>query len=34
VVGAVTVSGLPRADDHRLVVEGIEAYLAAGAKRR
>lgn len=27
VIGAVTVSGLPQADDHRLVVEAIEAYL-------
>jgi uncharacterized protein (UPF0303 family) len=27
VVGAVTVSGLPQADDHALVVEAIEAYL-------
>ena len=27
VVGVVTVSGLPQADDHRLVVEAIEAYL-------
>jgi uncharacterized protein (UPF0303 family) len=29
VIGAVTVSGLPQADDHRLVVEAIEAYLKA-----
>jgi uncharacterized protein (UPF0303 family) len=28
VVGVVTVSGLPQADDHALVVEAIEAYLA------
>jgi uncharacterized protein (UPF0303 family) len=28
VIGAVVVSGLPQADDHRLVVEAIEAYLA------
>ena len=27
VVGVVTVSGLPQADDHRLVVEAIETYL-------
>ena len=27
VIGVVTVSGLPQADDHRLVVEAIEAYL-------
>nr|BFE72411.1 hypothetical protein GCM10020092_057120 [Actinoplanes digitatis] len=27
VVGVVTVSGLPQADDHALVVEAIEAYL-------
>jgi len=27
VVGVVTVSGLPQADDHRLVVEAIEAHL-------
>jgi uncharacterized protein (UPF0303 family) len=27
VIGAVTVSGLPQADDHRLVVEAIEEYL-------
>ena len=27
VVGVVTVSGLPQADDHRLVVEAIEVYL-------
>ena len=27
VVGVVTVSGLPQADDHQLVVEAIEAYL-------
>ena len=29
VVGVVTVSGLPQAEDHALVVEAIEAYLAA-----
>jgi uncharacterized protein (UPF0303 family) len=28
VVGVVTVSGLPQADDHALVVEAIEAYLS------
>jgi uncharacterized protein (UPF0303 family) len=28
VVGVVTVSGLPQADDHALVVEAIETYLA------
>ncbi|WP_029287255.1 heme-degrading domain-containing protein [Cellulomonas sp. HZM] len=28
VVGAVTVSGLPQADDHALVVEGLRAFLA------
>jgi uncharacterized protein (UPF0303 family) len=28
VVGVVTVSGLPQADDHALVVEAIEAFLA------
>ncbi|MFC4328411.1 heme-degrading domain-containing protein [Streptomyces andamanensis] len=27
VIGAVTVSGLPQAEDHRLVVEALEAYL-------
>ena len=27
VVGVVTVSGLPQADDHALVVEAIESYL-------
>jgi uncharacterized protein (UPF0303 family) len=27
-VGAVTVSGLPQAEDHALVVEAIEAHLA------
>lgn len=27
VVGVVTVSGLPQADDHALVVEAIETYL-------
>ena len=28
VIGVVTVSGLPQADDHALVVEAIETYLA------
>jgi uncharacterized protein (UPF0303 family) len=28
VVGTVTVSGLPQADDHRLVVEVLRAFLA------
>lgn len=28
VVGVVAVSGLPQADDHALVVEGLERYLA------
>lgn len=28
VVGAVTVSGLPQAEDHALVVEALEAFLA------
>jgi len=27
IVGAVTVSGLPQADDHALVVEGVRAFL-------
>src|SRR5579871_5365391 len=27
-IGTVTVSGLPQAEDHRMVVETIEAYLA------
>lgn len=30
-VGTVAVSGLPQLDDHRLVVETLEAFLAAGA---
>ena len=29
-VGTVAVSGLPQLDDHRLVVETVEAFLAAG----
>jgi uncharacterized protein (UPF0303 family) len=28
VVGVVTVSGLPQAEDHALVVEAIEAFLS------
>jgi uncharacterized protein (UPF0303 family) len=28
IIGVVTVSGLPQADDHALVVEAIETYLA------
>jgi uncharacterized protein (UPF0303 family) len=31
VIGAVTVSGLPQADDHQLVVEAIEAHLRKSA---
>ena len=30
VVGVVAVSGLPQADDHALVVEGLERFMAAG----
>ncbi|GLY95135.1 heme-degrading domain-containing protein [Actinoplanes sp. NBRC 103695] len=30
VVGVVTVSGLPQADDHALVIEAVEAWLARG----
>jgi uncharacterized protein (UPF0303 family) len=30
VVGTVTVSGLPQADDHALVVEVVRGFLAAG----
>ena len=29
-VGTITVSGLPQADDHALVVEAIESFLALG----
>lgn len=29
VIGAVTVSGLPSQEDHKLVVEGIRSYLAS-----
>ncbi|MFJ1736254.1 heme-degrading domain-containing protein [Streptomyces sp. NPDC088254] len=32
VIGAVTVSGLPQLDDHRLVVEALEEYL--GGRRQ
>lgn len=31
VIGAVAVSGLPQAEDHALVVEALERYLAATA---
>ena len=31
VVGVVTVSGLPQAEDHALVVEAIESFLGIGA---
>ena len=34
VVGSVTVSGLPEADDHAFVVEMIEAFLAASIASR
>lgn len=30
VIGVVAVSGLPQADDHALVVEALERYLATG----
>jgi uncharacterized protein (UPF0303 family) len=30
VVGVVTVSGLPQADDHALVVEAVDTYLLGG----
>ena len=30
VVGVVLVSGLPQQDDHALIVEALEAFLAAG----
>ncbi|SDS94029.1 heme-degrading domain-containing protein [Actinoplanes derwentensis] len=33
VVGVVTVSGLPQADDHALVVEAIEAFLGSADGR-
>jgi uncharacterized protein (UPF0303 family) len=29
VIGAITVSGLPSQEDHKLVVEGIRSYLAS-----
>ena len=31
VIGAVTVSGLPQAEDHRLIVEALERYLGPGS---
>ena len=31
VLGAITVSGLPSAEDHRLIVEALERYLGAGS---
>jgi uncharacterized protein (UPF0303 family) len=31
-IGTVTVSGLPQLEDHRLVVEAIERFLALGAQ--
>ncbi|HCA86809.1 MAG TPA: heme-degrading domain-containing protein [Streptomyces sp.] len=31
VIGSVTVSGLPQAEDHALVVEGLERFLAPDA---
>jgi uncharacterized protein (UPF0303 family) len=34
VVGTVTVSGLPQADDHALVVSVLRAHLAGGAPRQ
>jgi uncharacterized protein (UPF0303 family) len=32
VVGTVTVSGLPSAEDHRLILEALEAHLDEGAR--
>jgi uncharacterized protein (UPF0303 family) len=32
VVGAITVSGLPSAEDHRLIVEALESYLDEGRR--
>ncbi|MGD0446995.1 MAG: heme-degrading domain-containing protein [Candidatus Dormibacteria bacterium] len=32
VVGTITVSGLPQAEDHRLIVEGLERYLDPGSR--
>jgi uncharacterized protein (UPF0303 family) len=34
VVGTVTVSGLPQADDHALVVEAVEAFQTGAPGRR
>ena len=31
VVGTITVSGLPQAEDHRLIVEALERYLDPGS---
>ena len=33
-VGTVTVSGLPQAEDHRIVAETIERFLADGTKKK
>ena len=32
VVGTITVSGLPQAEDHRLIVEALERYLGPGSR--
>ena len=32
VVGTVAVSGLPQAEDHRLIVEALERYLGPGSR--